>query len=275
MILAWQELFRAPVSHEPLVWADDSMLSAAGQVIGHVQSGVPDFIGRQWHDMMEADKLPDWVSQGWDRKRASLADPMFRMLCERAVEGGPMKIDIATGPAGGLVPAILEMDPSASVMGSDIEIRTMVEWARFMHSRSIEPNVLFACFDACNMPIADECIDVVCSDDGFTNIPYQDTALAEALRVLRPGGLLVVREEQASPGSREAVLKTMGAQVTAMLPGVMRGWAELIGATGFNLEERQMGRTRYLDPGESGVAAKAARVGIQIEVESHFIIARK
>ena len=48
--------------------------------------------------------------------------------------------------------------------------------------------------DGSRMPIADDGVDAVIVVDAFHHMPAQRTVLAEARRVLRPGGVLVVRE---------------------------------------------------------------------------------
>ncbi|OTF01323.1 class I SAM-dependent methyltransferase, partial [Halorubrum sp. SD612] len=48
--------------------------------------------------------------------------------------------------------------------------------------------------DAGRLPFRDESVDAVTVVDAFHHLPDQDAALAEAARVLAPGGALVVRE---------------------------------------------------------------------------------
>lgn len=50
----------------------------------------------------------------------------------------------------------------------------------------------FACADACRLPFADGAFDAVCMFDVLEHIPRDDAAAAEALRVTRPGGAVVV-----------------------------------------------------------------------------------
>lgn len=280
----WGRLFRAPDTHEALdflggtssvPWPDGEIVVRGGRRVGRVCRGVPDFILKEWHDGLEAHKLGGWVKGAWDKREERLADATRRLLSDIALEAGPARVDIATGPGGGLVPCVLAIDPTASIMGTDVEIRTVMAWAAHLQSAGIAPNAFFACFDACRMPFADSCLDVVCSYDGFTNIPFHNLALTEAFRVLRPGGLLIMKEEQASGGARDLIELVGGPDVAKAVPGLTGGWTSLLRSLGFYVAREIVGGTRTLDPGESGLAAKAAKMGIRIEVEARSIVARK
>lgn len=246
-----------------------------GQRVGCVRSGVPDFVNAVWSDGLPGDKVYGWVENGWATGRDRLIDPLFRLLCETALCAGPTRVDIATGPGGGFAPCLLAIDPAASIMGSDAEICTIGAWARFLRTKGATPNAFFACFDACKMPFADECTDVVCSNMGFTNVPYHNLALSEAFRVLRRGGLLVAREEQAVESSGQVIPELLGSQAFEVIPGVIDGWVELARSLGFGIEQHHVWRKRLLDPDDSGLAKIAAAKGLQVEVETHYIVARK
>ncbi|MBV6624302.1 MAG: class I SAM-dependent methyltransferase [Rivularia sp. (in: Bacteria)] len=52
--------------------------------------------------------------------------------------------------------------------------------------------VKFICGDATNLPFEDSCFDAVTMFDLLEHIPDDKTAISEALRVLRPGGILLI-----------------------------------------------------------------------------------
>jgi demethylmenaquinone methyltransferase/2-methoxy-6-polyprenyl-1,4-benzoquinol methylase len=58
-------------------------------------------------------------------------------------------------------------------------------------SRPIGPQVLLVQGDMCDLPLRDGCADAVTSGYGLRNVPVLDEALAEILRILRPGGRFV------------------------------------------------------------------------------------
>ncbi|MDD7465625.1 MAG: demethylmenaquinone methyltransferase [Actinomycetaceae bacterium] len=62
------------------------------------------------------------------------------------------------------------------------------------HGRQRHPQLAFVQGDAMNMPFADESFDAVTISYGLRNVQDPDRALREMLRVVKPGGELVVCE---------------------------------------------------------------------------------
>lgn len=79
-----------------------------------------------------------------------------------------------------------------AVIGVDFA-EPMLEIAR-AKARERQGRVSFAAADATRLPLADASVDVWCAAFVLRNIPDLDAALAEARRVLRPGGRLGVLE---------------------------------------------------------------------------------
>ena len=81
---------------------------------------------------------------------------------------------------------------AAALTGPDI---TVVDASVGMLSRARRGRGLSGVAgDAGRLPFRDESVDAVTIVDAFHHLPDQDAALAEAARVLAPGGALVVRE---------------------------------------------------------------------------------
>jgi SAM-dependent methyltransferase len=66
----------------------------------------------------------------------------------------------------------------------------MLDRARLAAERARLPNLELLRADVTSLPLPDECVDQVVSEGGFHHFPDRDTALAELLRVLRPGGTI-------------------------------------------------------------------------------------
>ncbi len=103
---------------------------------------------------------------------------------------GPHILDIGTG-TGRLAEAILEAHPSARVVGLDFT-EAMLRRAR----REINPTRA----DALRLPFTDNQFDAVVSAFVVRNLASVADGVAEQVRVLRPGGRLVVLET--TPGPR-------------------------------------------------------------------------
>jgi ubiquinone/menaquinone biosynthesis C-methylase UbiE len=60
-------------------------------------------------------------------------------------------------------------------------------------------NIEYLHADALRLPLPDDCVDVVVFISALTEVPSPVRALQEALRVLRPGGRIVISEEMFAP----------------------------------------------------------------------------
>jgi SAM-dependent methyltransferase len=76
----------------------------------------------------------------------------------------------------------------AEVVAGDISTGMLAE------GRRRHPKIDFIYADAMDLPFADDGFDVVTISFGIRNVHDVDTALAEMLRVLKPGGRLVICE---------------------------------------------------------------------------------
>ncbi|MFN3337570.1 MAG: class I SAM-dependent methyltransferase, partial [Thermomicrobium sp.] len=84
----------------------------------------------------------------------------------------------------------------------------MLQYAR-QRARGRQLPVLLVRADAQALPIRDECIDVVISILSLCTIPNHRQALAEAYRVLRPGGRLILVEHVRSPHRAIAAVQSL------------------------------------------------------------------
>ncbi|HLL65890.1 MAG TPA: methyltransferase domain-containing protein [Micromonosporaceae bacterium] len=107
------------------------------------------------------------------RARARLVPPAGR--------DGAILVDLGCG-AGLLAPHIA--DKGYRHLGFDL-VPSALAQAR-------EHGVTVVAADVTRLPLADGCADVVCAGELFEHVPDLSAAVAEACRVLRPGGLLVL-----------------------------------------------------------------------------------
>lgn len=109
-------------------------------------------------------------------------------------------LDVACGP-GSVVAALAPR--VARVIGLDAT-EAMLDQARGLaESRGLD-NVLFRTGDAYDLSFADSSLDIVCTRFAFHHLQDPSAALAEMVRVCRPGGRIVVCDGLASPDPEKA-----------------------------------------------------------------------
>jgi SAM-dependent methyltransferase len=86
-----------------------------------------------------------------------------------------------------------------------------------------------------HVPLADASVDVVLSQEAFLHLPHRDRAVAEAFRILRPGGRLVftdwVAHQELSSADRQLLWDGMAVQPLESLPS----YQTLLRNTGFEV----------------------------------------
>jgi len=80
------------------------------------------------------------------------------------------------------------------VAGERTPTAVVVDASRPMLRRAVRQGSTGIQGDAGGLPVRDDAVDAVVVLDAFHHLPDPEAALAEAARVLRPGGVLVIRE---------------------------------------------------------------------------------
>jgi demethylmenaquinone methyltransferase/2-methoxy-6-polyprenyl-1,4-benzoquinol methylase len=132
------------------------------------------------------DKANDLLSFGsariWRKKVAKLVNS----------QPGQTILDLAAGTGSS---SIVFLRDGVKVVAADFS-EGMLEEGRKRH-----PELEFVFADAANLPFADQEFDTVTISFGIRNVEKTEVALAEMLRVLKPGGKLVVCEFSRIPNS--------------------------------------------------------------------------
>lgn len=141
----------------------------------------------------------DQVAAGYDRTNTVMTfgnDAFWRAATTRAVapKRGERILDLAAGTASSS--ASLAMS-GAEVVAADFSPGMLAEGKR-RHGHL--KNLSFVEADAMNLPFADDEFDAVTMSYGLRNVQQPKKALAELLRVTKPGGRLVVNEFSTPPG---------------------------------------------------------------------------
>jgi len=124
---------------------------------------------------------------GWDRVAHKYNDTWSQitrqfiesLLDATDVNAGMKVLDVACGP--GYVSNSISLRGAEST-GIDFSLN-MVKWAKEFH-----PNLKFEEGDAQQLSFPDESFDRVVMNFGILHLPYPQKAIAEAYRVLKPGG---------------------------------------------------------------------------------------
>lgn len=119
----------------------------------------------------------------WRRKTIALLKP-FR---------GGRYLDVGTG-TGDLVFEILDQSGNVLIDGIDRSEQMLAIAKDKAAARGIGDAVSFMAADALDIPMESETYDGIVSGFCFRNIEWRQKALAEMLRVLKPGGKLVILE---------------------------------------------------------------------------------
>ena len=140
---------------------------------------------------VDSDAFDAFEAAGWDEKAAAY-ERFFGVITGRVVEPllaaasvdvGTRVLDVATGP--GWV-AAQAAERGASVVGVD------VSGAMIARARSANPGLEFRWADAHELPFAEASFDAVVGNLAVMHLSRPARAMAEFVRVLRPGGWLVL-----------------------------------------------------------------------------------
>jgi demethylmenaquinone methyltransferase/2-methoxy-6-polyprenyl-1,4-benzoquinol methylase len=123
------------------------------------------------------------MDKGWRRKTVELLKP-FR---------GGRYLDIGTG-TGDLVFEILDQSANVLIDGIDPAEQMLAIAIDKAQKRGVGDAVNFLRADALDLPMERDTYDGIVSGFCFRNIERRQKALEEMLRVLKPGGVLVILE---------------------------------------------------------------------------------
>lgn len=135
----------------------------------------------------------DTIADHWDQMRADYFDESVREAAIAKANLGPDMVvaDIGTGTgyvAMGLAPLVHK------VYGVDASAEMLRVAEENMHQQGLT-NVEFKMGDGLNLPFEDNSLDAVFANMYLHHIGEPLLAIAEMVRVLKPGGVLVITDE--------------------------------------------------------------------------------
>jgi len=141
------------------------------------------------------DFLNHFLSAGRDKRWRA------RAITELALAPDARVLDLCTGTADFAI-AAADAAPQAEIVGVDFAGAMLTLAAEKVHARSLTRRVALVRGDATRIPVRDGWADAATIGFGIRNVADPAAALAELIRVLKPGGRLAILElgEPVVPG---------------------------------------------------------------------------
>jgi arsenite methyltransferase len=185
-------------------------------------------------------------------------------LAHAGVARGDTVLDLGSGAGIDAFLAAREVGPSGRVIGVDMT-PAMLARARENAAKHGFGNVEFRLGEIENLPLAEGTVDLVISNCVINLSPDKPRVFREALRVLRPGGRMVVSDIVLVSELPESVRESVEAYV-GCIAGASRksDYVQMIGDAGFErvevVEEKRYGATGEEIPDETAAwTAEAVR----------------
>ncbi len=150
-----------------------------------------------------------------------------------ALEKGQTVLDLGAGAGFDCFLAARAVGPEGRVIGVDMTAE-MLEKARRNADAGGYANVEFRLGEIEHLPVADSDVDVIISNCVINLSPDKPQVFAEALRVLRPGGRLMVSDIVLLKHLPQAVQQSVAAYVGCVAGAVLRDdYLNMIRTAGF------------------------------------------
>lgn len=195
---------------------------------------------------------------------------------QKIAERSGVILEIGAGPGGGYMPYILQADPTAQIIVSDLSHMVVQEWKQFLDREVDSPHLCFAALDFCNIPFGDCSVDVVCDHGAVINcIGDRSKALKEIHRVLKPGGLYVSLNGFVTKQTLAALPECAQQALQQKYPQIFDDLYEETVLAGFRKIDSIIQGTWTTEEDESGVADFARALGITVEFTEYVRFCEK
>jgi ubiquinone/menaquinone biosynthesis C-methylase UbiE len=205
----------------------------------------------------ELDSIPDGANLG-----LGCGNP----VALASLEEGETVADLGSGGGLDCFLAADRVGPTGRVIGVDMTPE-MIERARGNAESGDYSNVEFRLGKIEELPIDDDSVDAVISNCVINLSPDKERTFAEAFRVLRPGGRLMVSDIVLMGEIPESIRKSAEALVSCLGGAVMRDeYLQLIGSAGFS-SVKVVGEMVFPISGVSNVPNESISCGVDVKDE--------
>lgn len=119
----------------------------------------------------------------------------------------PVVVDLGCGPGVSAI-ELARLRPDAQLVGLDVAPRMLGEARRRLRTAGLPPGLVqLVLGDAARLPFPSDTVDALTGHSFLYLLPDREAVLAEAMRVLRPGGRLILMEPHERPARLNAVLR--------------------------------------------------------------------
>lgn len=196
-----------------------------------------------------------------DEARHKIFGPDLQSICQR--EG--VVVETAASQAVGFAPLLFRMKPKIKLIVTDPGRWIMAEWQKLAQKHEW-PNAGFVQAATSVLPFRSNSIDALISHNGYAGAQPGGPELAEALRVLKPGGLLFLMDARPDPGAFRKFPREQREQLKAEYPSMGVGYHKLFkGLPIQGAEYIEITRRPFLSPNHP-VAKAAADRGVQMDL---------
>lgn len=240
----------------------------------NVIDGVPYFNSDKEGDQFDQEDIESWIKGGRFKKRwentIGLENDIYHLLCQEVSDINLPFMEIACGPGLGLIPDILSKNKNLNCLASDANSNLISNWNEFFKNYETDTSISFASFDATNMPIRSNSVDVITSNIGLSSLRFAGIdgmgGVNEAFRVLKHGGYLFAIEN--TWNDRKAlheVFNILGKKY--WLNDEELSWSDKFSKSGFKIIYEKLQKTRFLTSTDNELGEAAEKYGIKIGME--------
>jgi len=234
-------------------------------------------------DQFDEKDAESWTSGGkfmhrWRNKGLSdkYRNEVYMDLCRKADDLKLPIMDIASGPGLGLLPDIYSFNTKSRILAADGCPLIAEKWSEFLNENEPSADISFASFNAADMPIFSDSVDVITSNIGFSSLRYAGAdnmlGIREAFRVLKHGGYIFTIENEFEDNNVvQKVFDLWGRE--NWFKNNKLSWRERFEQAGFVIEQEKLHLRR--DDNDFELGEIAASFGLEIIMVYKAFILRK